>query len=160
MIPPRRVGGNLDTRDLVAGTTLWLPVEVEGALFSLGDTHAAQGDGEVCGTAIESPMTAVVSLDLEPGAAPAFPVFETVAAPRDVEVRDGVIATTGIGPDLMAGARDAVRAMIELLGLRYRLDPPNAYMLASVAADLRISEIVDAPNWVVTCAVPKAIFAP
>ncbi len=160
VIPPRRVGGNLDTRDLVAGTTLWLPVEVEGALFSLGDTHAAQGDGEVCGTAIESPMTAVVSLDLEPGAAPAFPVFETVAAPRDVEVRDGVIATTGIGPDLMAGARDAVRAMIELLGLRYRLDPPNAYMLASVAADLRISEIVDAPNWVVTCAVPKAIFAP
>ena len=56
VVPPRRVGGNLDIRDLAAGTTLYLPVEVEGALFSIGDTHAAQGDGEVCGTAIESPM--------------------------------------------------------------------------------------------------------
>ena len=64
VVPPRRVGGNLDIRDLAAGTTLYLPVEVAGALFSVGDTHAAQGDGEVCGTAIESPMDVVLKLDL------------------------------------------------------------------------------------------------
>jgi acetamidase/formamidase len=157
VIPPRRVGGNLDTRDLTAGSTIWLPVEVEGALFSLGDTHAAQGDGEVCGTAIESPMTVVVTLDVEAGAGPAFPVYETVTAPRHNDLLDGVLATTGIGPDLHSGAKDAVRAMVELLGMRYGLDPDDAYMLCSVAADLKISEIVDAPNWVVSCAVPKAI---
>lgn len=157
VIPPRTMGGNLDTRDLTAGTTVWLPVEVEGALFSLGDTHAAQGDGEVCGTAIESPMTAVVTLDVEPGRAPASPVYESVSPPRGPELRDGVIATTGIGPDLMTGARDAVRAMIDLLDDRYRLDAAHAYMLCSVAGDLRISEVVDAPNWVVSFALPKAI---
>ncbi|MCP6247785.1 acetamidase/formamidase family protein, partial [Klebsiella pneumoniae] len=64
VVPPRRVGGNLDIRDLAAGCTLWLPVEVEGALFSIGDTHAAQGDGEVCGTAIESAMDVVVKLEV------------------------------------------------------------------------------------------------
>ena len=64
VVPPRRVGGNLDIRDLAAGTVLYLPVEVAGALFSVGDTHAAQGDGEVCGTAIESPMNVVLTLDL------------------------------------------------------------------------------------------------
>lgn len=157
VIPPRRVGGNLDTRDLVAGTTLWLPIEVDGALFSLGDTHAAQGDGEVCGTAIESPMTVVVTLDIEAGAAPTAPVFETTTAPRDTEVDDGVVATTGVGPDLMAQARNATRAMVELLERRLRIDPPLAYMLCSVAADLRISEVVDAPSWVVTCAMPKGV---
>ena len=64
VVPPRRVGGNMDIRDLAAGTTLYLPVEVAGALFSVGDTHAAQGDGEVCGTAIESPMNVALTLDL------------------------------------------------------------------------------------------------
>ena len=70
VVPPRRVGGNLDIRDLAAGTTLYLPVEVAGALFSVGDTHAAQGDGEVCGTAIESPMDVVLTLDLVKDAQP------------------------------------------------------------------------------------------
>ena len=160
VIPPRRVGGNLDTRDLAVGSILHLPIEVDGALFSLGDTHAAQGDGEVCGTAIETPMTVVVTLDVVPGAAPAFPTFETVLAHRGGEERDGVLATTGVGPDLMEAARDATRGMIDLLERRTGLAPSQAYMLASVAADLRISEIVDAPNWVVTCALPKAILLP
>ena len=70
VVPPRRVGGNLDIRDLSAGTVLYLPVEVAGALFSVGDTHAAQGDGEVCGTAIESPMNVVLTFDLVKGAEP------------------------------------------------------------------------------------------
>src|SRR5690606_12099321 len=77
VVPPRRVGGNLDIRDLAAGTTLYLPVEVAGALFSVGDTHAAQGDGEVCGTAIESPMDAVLTLDLVKDANLRFPRFTT-----------------------------------------------------------------------------------
>lgn len=159
VVPPRRVGGNMDTRDLAAGTTVWLPVEVEGALFSLGDTHAAQGDGEVCGTAIESAMAVDVTLDLVREAAPPAPVFETVRAQRDGEDRDGVLATTGVGPDLLEGARDAVRSMIDLLGQRRGLEPVEAYLLCSVAADLRISEVVDQPNWVVTCAIPRAILA-
>lgn len=158
VLPPRRVGGNLDVRDLSEGTTLCLPVEVEGALFSLGDTHAAQGDGEVCGTAIESPMTVFVTLDLLAGAAPAFPTFRTTGPPRGAEWASGTFAATGIGDDLMIAARDAVRGMIELLGREFGLDPVDAYMLCSVAADLRISEIVDAPNWVVTCAIPRGLF--
>jgi len=64
IVPPRRVGGNMDIRDIAAGTELYLPVEVKGGLFSVGDTHAAQGDGEVCGTAIESPMSVSLTLDL------------------------------------------------------------------------------------------------
>ena len=72
VVPPRRVGGNLDIRDLSAGTTLVLPVEVAGALFSVGDTHAAQGDGEVCGTAIESPMSVALRFDVVRGGAPRF----------------------------------------------------------------------------------------
>ena len=68
IVPPRRVGGNMDVRDLAAGTVLYLPVEVAGALFSVGDTHAAQGDGEVCGTAIESPMSVALTFDLIKGA--------------------------------------------------------------------------------------------
>ena len=68
VVPPRRVGGNLDIRDLTAGTVLYLPVEVPGALFSVGDTHAAQGDGEVCGTAIESQMDVALKFELVKGA--------------------------------------------------------------------------------------------
>ena len=77
VVPPRRVGGNLDIRDLAAGSTLYLPVEVAGALLSIGDTHAAQGDGEVCGTAIESPMSVTVEVDLVKGEKLAFPRFTT-----------------------------------------------------------------------------------
>lgn len=159
VVPPRRVGGNLDTRDLVAGATLWLPVEVEGALLSVGDTHAAQGDGEVCGTAIESAVDVVVTIDVEKSAAPDFPRFETSGPlTRHVDAA-GHLVTTGVGPDLMAGARAAVRQMIDLLGRDRHLDPADAYMLCSVAADLRITEIVDAPNWVVACYLPRAVLA-
>ena len=79
IVPPRRVGGNLDIRDLAAGTTLYLPVEVAGALFSVGDTHATQGDGEVCGTAIESPMRVALTFDVEKGADLPFPLRDTGA---------------------------------------------------------------------------------
>ncbi|GMG82998.1 acetamidase/formamidase family protein [Paralimibaculum aggregatum] len=156
VIPPRRVGGNLDIRDMTAGTLLHLPVEVPGALLSLGDTHAAQGDGEVCGTAVESPMEVAVEIGLAKGAGLAFPRFETPPSspgPGDA----GAFATTGVGPDLMQAARDAVSAMIDWLAGRTGMAPVEAYMLCSVCGDLRISEIVDAPNWVVSFYFPRAV---
>ncbi|RWQ46934.1 acetamidase/formamidase family protein [Mesorhizobium sp.] len=158
VVPPRRVGGNLDIRDLAAGTTLYLPVEVAGALFSVGDTHAAQGDGEVCGTAIESPMDVVLKLDLVKDIRLKTPRFTTPGpVTRHLDAK-GYEVTTGIGPDLMTGAREAVSQMIDLLAGRYAMDPVDAYMLVSVCGDLRISEIVDMPNWVVSFYFPRCVF--
>ena len=157
IVPPRRVGGNMDIRDLAAGSVLYLPVEVEGALLSLGDTHAAQGDGEVCGTAIESPMDVTVRLDVIKGAAPAFPCFRTPGPVTRHLDEKGYEVTTGVGADLMAGARDAVSGMIDLLTARHGMTPEEAYMLCSVCADLRISEIVDQPNWIVSFYFPRLV---
>ncbi|RWB32436.1 MULTISPECIES: acetamidase/formamidase family protein [unclassified Mesorhizobium] len=158
VVPPRRVGGNLDIRDLAAGTTLYLPVEVAGALFSVGDTHAAQGDGEVCGTAIESPMDVVLKLDLVKNAQLKTPRFTTPGpVTRHLDAK-GYEVTTGIGPDLMTGAREAVSQMVDMLAGRYGMDPVEAYMLVSVCGDLRISEIVDMPNWVVSFYFPRCVF--
>ncbi|TKD39337.1 MAG: acetamidase [Mesorhizobium sp.] len=158
VVPPRRVGGNLDIRDLAAGTTLYLPVEVAGALFSVGDTHAAQGDGEVCGTAIESPMDVVLKLDLVKNAQLKTPRFTTPGpVTRHLDAK-GYEVTTGIGPDLMTGAREAVSQMVDMLAGRYGMDPVEAYMLVSVCGDLRISEIVDMPNWAVSFYFPRCVF--
>jgi len=158
VLPPRRVGGNMDIRDVAVGTTLYLPVAVAGALFSVGDTHAAQGDGEVCGTAIESPMGVALRFELEKAAGLAYPRFDTAGpVSRHLDAR-GYLVTTGIGPDLMQGARDALCGMIDLLGREQGLAAVDAYMLCSVCADLRISEIVDAPNWVVSLYFPRVIF--
>jgi amidase len=158
VVPPRRVGGNLDIRDLAAGTTLMLPVEVAGGLFSIGDTHAAQGDGEVCGTAIESPMRAVVTLDLVKAARLESPRFSTPGPVSRHLDAAGYAVTTGVGPDLMAGAREAVARMIDLLCATRAMSPVEAYMLCSVCGDLRISEIVDQPNWVVAFYFPRVVF--
>jgi len=158
VVPPRRVGGNMDTRDLSAGAELYLPVEVKGGLFSLGDTHAAQGDGEVCGTAIESPMSAAVKLELVKDARLAFPRFATPGpVSRHLDAK-GYDVTTGVGPDLMQNARAAVSAMIDLICRRHQVSAADAYMLCSVCADLRISEIVDQPNWIVSLYFPRIVF--
>lgn len=157
IIPPRRVGGNMDVRDIAAGTELYLPIEVKGALFSVGDTHAAQGDGEVCGTAIESPIGVALKFDLVKGANLKFPRYRTAGpVSRHIDAR-GYEVTTGIGPDLMQGARDAVAGMIDLLARQYGHRPVDAYMLLSVCADLHISSIVDQPNWVVGCYFPRQV---
>ncbi|HTY48490.1 MAG TPA: acetamidase/formamidase family protein [Steroidobacteraceae bacterium] len=157
-IPPYATGGNMDIRDLSEGVELFLPVEVEGALYSIGDPHAAQGDGEVCGTAIESPMSVQVKIDLVKGGNLQFPRF-TCPKPvtRHLDGR-GYEVTTGIAPDLMAASKHAVRGMIDLLGRLHGLRAEDAYMLCSVCADLRISEIVDRPNWVVAMYMPRAVF--
>jgi acetamidase/formamidase len=157
VVPPRRVGGNMDIRDLSAGTVLYLPVEVEGALFSVGDTHAAQGDGEICGTAIESPMSAVLTFEIEKNAGLKTPRFTTPGPVSTHFDAKGYEATTGVGPDLMEAARAAVMNMIDLISRRHGLAPVDAYMLCSVCGDLRISEIVDQPNWVVSFYFPRVV---
>ncbi len=157
-IPPTELGGNMDTRHLTAGATLWLPVAVPGALFSLGDGHAAQGDGEVCGTAIETPMRARVRLTVRRDMQVSAPEFRT-AGPLGASTNTAPwLAADGVGPDLMAAARDAVRRMIDRLGHVHGLAAIDAYLLFSVAGDLRISEIVDQPNWIVTAYFPTSIF--
>jgi acetamidase/formamidase len=158
VIPPRRVGGNMDIRDLTAGSTLHLPVEVEGALLSIGDTHGAQGDGEVCGTAIESAMHVSVSLELAKASAPRFPRLSLPAGRAPRPDPEGWEITTGIGPDLMQAAKDAVAEMIDLIAAWRGVSPEDAYMLCSVCGNLRISEIVDAPNWVVSFQFPRGVF--
>jgi acetamidase/formamidase len=158
IVPPRRVGGNMDVRDLAAGTELYLPVEVAGGLFSVGDTHAAQGDGEVCGTAIESPMKLVLTFDLVKGADLPFPRYETPGPVTRHLDEKGYVVTTGIGPDLMEDARAAVAGMIDQISVTHGMSAAEAYMLCSVCADLRISEIVDQPNWVVSFYFPKVVF--
>jgi formamidase len=147
LVPPSRHGGNLDIRHLTEGATITLPVGVAGALLSIGDAHAAMGDGEVCGTGIETSARTVLEIGLIPGAAPRFPILRTAPAAN----RTGsALATTGVGPDLMSAAKDATKAMIDEITRRTGLTPIQAYLLASTAADLKISEIVDQPNWVVS----------
>jgi acetamidase/formamidase len=157
IVPPRNVGGNMDVRDIIEGTELYLPVEVDGALFSVGDPHAAQGDGEVCGTAIESPIDVALKLELVKGAHLKMPRYITPGPVTDHFDKKGHEVTTGIGPDLMTGAKVAVSEMIELLSKRYGYAPIDAYMLCSVCADLRISSIVDVPNWVVSFHFPRVV---
>ena len=128
-------------------------------MLSVGDTHAAQGDGEVCGTAIESAMHVTFTIDLIRDARLPFPRYETAGPrPGDAE-RLGVTATRGLGPDLMTACRDAVSGMIDHLTRSRSVAPEDAYMLCSVAGDLRIGEVVDAANRVVSCAIPRSLFA-
>ena len=158
-IPPDVYGGNMDTRHLTAGTKLYLPVFAPGARFSLGDGHAAQGDGEVCGTAIETKMRVQLRLTVRKDLHVPAPQFLT-AGPLATATNTGpYYATDGLGPDLMGAARDAVRRMIEYLGREHGLAPVDAYMLCSVAGDLKISEIVDVPNFIVTMYFPLSVFS-
>jgi acetamidase/formamidase len=158
IVPPRRVGGNMDVRDISEGTELFLPIEVRGALFSVGDTHAAQGDGEVCGTAIESPMRVALQFDLIKQTPLSFPRFRTLGpVTRHLDAR-GYEVATGIGPDLMVAARAAVRSMVDWLARERGMPAIDAYLLCSVCGDLRISEIVDVPNWTVSFYFPRIVF--
>jgi acetamidase/formamidase len=147
IVPPRRWGGNLDIRHIGPGARLVLPVGVDGALLSLGDAHAAMGDGEVCGTGVETDATVRLRIGLRRDAAPKTPIVET--DPRTHRT-GAALATTGVGPDLMAAAAEATRALITEVVNRTGMAAADAYLLASIAADLKISEVVDVPNWVVS----------
>jgi acetamidase/formamidase len=153
VVPPRAVGGNLDTRQLVTGSTLLLPVEVDGALFGAGDPHALQGDGEICGTAIEVPADATLRLSLREDIALGSPAFHSPVVEQ--RIPGPYYATTGVEPDLYLACQAAIRRMIEHLGRRYGFENELAYMLCSVLVDLRVSEVVDRPNWVVSAFWPE-----
>jgi formamidase len=163
--PPRENGGNMDIRDLGPGAKLWLPVHVEGAMLTVGDLHFAQGDGEVCISAIETGGAATfrVGLRRDPAWRPTFPSYE--APPRPPRT---MFATTGIPLD-DAGDQGLLdlnlatrRALLELLGwltAEHGLEREAAYVLMSVAAELRVSELVDAPNALVSAAIPLDVFS-
>jgi acetamidase/formamidase len=159
VMPPGTFGGNMDTRQLVGGSTLYLPVQVEQALFSCGDAHGAQGDGEVCVTGLEAPMFASLRFTLEKGRSIPGPQYRT-PAPLTRRVDSAPFyATTGVGGDLYAAAQDAVRAMIDHIATSYDLGREDAYLLCSLAVDLKISEIVDAGQYIVSAVLPEAIFS-
>lgn len=155
--PPRSHGGNMDIRHLVAGSTLYLPVSAEGALLSAGDCHAAQGDGEVSLTAIEAPMDVTLRIHLRKGKSIPGPQFRTPSPLTRADTK-GYFATTGIEPDLMEATRQAIRHMVNHLVEEHALTREEAYILCSVAVDLKISEVVDAPNWIVSAYLPLSIF--
>jgi acetamidase/formamidase len=157
-IPPDVHGGNMDTRHLVAGSTLFLPIFQPGARISVGDGHATQGDGEVSGTAIETPMRARIRLTVRKDLHVTAPEFLAAPDPHSALRNGARYATDGVGPDLMTAARDATRRMIEWMVREHGLEPVQAYLLCSVAVDLRISEIVDVPNFIVTAHCPLGIF--
>jgi acetamidase/formamidase len=158
IVPPSRWGGNMDTKHLRAGTTLYLPVGVEGALFSVGDTHSAQGDGEVCGTAIETAMEVSLRLSVRRDFRIDAPEYRVPPGALPRAEGTGYHVSTGVAPDLMEATKQAVKATMEQLVDRHGLSHEEAYALCSVAVDLRIHEVVDAPNWVVGAFLPDDIF--
>src|SRR3954464_65731 len=158
IMPPGRFGGTLDPRQLVKGTTLYLPVEVDGALFSTGDAHGCQGDGEVCVTGLEAPMHAELRFTLEKGRELPAPQYRTAPGSLTSRVDDGAFyGTTGVGPDLYENAQNAVRAMIDHITGRTSLSREDAYLLCSLCVDLKISEVVDAGQYVVSAVLPEVV---
>jgi len=131
--PPRRWGGNMDCKELVAGATLYLPIPVEGALFSAGDGHAVQGDGEVSGTAIEAPTRAQLTLDLQDD-----PVLEWPVARLE-----GAWITLGFDEDISVAGQIALEGMLALLGRELGVSGADALALASLAVDLRATQVVN-----------------
>ena len=159
VVPPSKWGGNMDIRHLRAGTTLYLPVAVEGALFSVGDTHAAMGDAEVCGTAVETAMDITVRLTVRTDMSARYPQYAIPAGQLAATEQSSYHVCTGIGPDLFEAAKEATRAMVDHIAQRYGRPRQEAYAIASVACDLRIHEIVDVPNWVVGAFLPEAVLS-
>ncbi|KAK5660551.1 hypothetical protein OQA88_13101 [Cercophora sp. LCS_1] len=169
-IPPYpMVGGNMDCRYASrVGSVLYLPVNVDGALFSCGDGHAAQGDGEVCGTAIETPMRARVRLTVEKkeqreGWALKCPHYVTKPLGTEEAIArarldKGEYAALGIHKDLREASKMALRGLMDWLEREKGLTGAEAYMLASVAASLKMAEVVDMPNYAVACSLPLSLF--
>jgi len=148
-IPPRANGGNMDDPNMTEGTALYFPVFVEGGLFSIGDGHAAQGLGEVCGTAIECPLRIVYKIELLKARTIYEPQYET----------EKYYATTGFAPTIDEAAKKATLYMVTYLQETQGLSLAEAYALCSLAGDLQIAEVVDLPNMLVTMHMPKAVMA-
>jgi acetamidase/formamidase len=158
IMPPGTFGGNMDTRQLMIGTTLYLPVQEVGALFSCGDGHAAQGDGEVCVSALECPMSSSLRFTLIKGKSIPAPQFQTKGALTPKVNHAGFYGTTGVGSDLFKASQDALRGMVDYIAETYNMSKVDAYLLSSLCVDLKISEIVDAGHYVVSAVLPLAVF--
>lgn len=154
-VTPTVSGGNMDVRYLQKGATVYLPVFHDGALLSAGDGHALQGEGEISGVAIEAPMTATLRVEIlkqRPLRAPFMDI--STKTYTETEYRTFL----GIGPDLMTAAKDATRFAVEELAASLRVSPLEAYAAFGLVAELRIHEIVDQPNWIVGCMLPRRFF--
>ena len=148
-IPPRANGGNMDDPHIVEGTTVYFPVFVEGALFSIGDCHSVQGAGEVCGTGLETPMRIIYEVNVIKGKRYLQePQYET----------DNYYAVTAFATTLDKAAKKAMGYMLDYLEAEHRLDRTEAYALCSLVADLKIAEVVDAPHMLVSVHISKQIF--
>jgi acetamidase/formamidase len=158
-IPPRENAGNIDIRHLTPGSRAFFPVLVPGALFSCGDCHSAQGDGEVNGSGIETKMSVTLTFNLQKGAN--IPELRFVTPPgKKLTVADegGYYVATAHGPDLFKDTQQAIRYIIDYLSSEHNLTREQAYCLCGAAVDLKISEVVDAPNWIVSAYLPLSIF--
>jgi acetamidase/formamidase len=147
--PPGRHAGNLDNRELIAGSTLYIPVFARGALFEVGDGHVAQGDGEVDQTAIETSLRGRLQLTVRKDMKLSWPRAET---PTDY-------ISMATDPDLAVATRTAVQEMVDFLVRDKRLSRHQAYQLVSVAGNVAITQLVDKPNVGVHVRLPKSIFA-
>ncbi len=151
--PPGVFGGNMDVRELAAGATLYLPVQGPGALFSCGDAHAAQGDGEVCINGIECPADVTLRFRLHKSKPLAGPLVES--APSDEKGSSWVVVESSI--DSTSAAKTATDRMVDLLVANWGFDPVHAYLLCSVAMKLQLSQVVNEPMFTVAAALAKSI---
>ena len=154
MIPPQRFGGNMDNKMNCSGARILLPVNIDGAMLSISDPHASQGDGEICGTAIEISATVRLKVRIIKGRQTLDPVVYS----RNQE-SGSLMCAMGIDSDLHQASVKAAENMIQQLSLS-GFKPEEAYILCSVAGDLRISEIVDEPNFVVSMCLPTGMLKP
>jgi acetamidase/formamidase len=153
--PPGPFGGNMDVRDLCAGAKLYLPVLNPGALFSCGDAHAAQGDGEVCINGIECPADVTLRFQLHKRGPLPVPLIESAPHGPDASGESWIVVESGA--DAIAAARAATSRMIDLLAARWGFSEVHAYLLCSVAMNLRLSQVVNEPMFTVSAAMPKPI---
>lgn len=159
-MPPRNTGGNIDVKHLTAGSRVFLPIAVTDALFSIGDCHAAQGDGEVCVTAIEAPMSVTCRFDCHQDRSIETPRFETSGPFTPTGRDERAFATTGIDDDLRTAAKIAVSELIDHLAAERGLTRTEAYLLCSAAVDLKLNQVSNPPNWTVSAYLPESIFPP
>ncbi|MGC1300174.1 MAG: acetamidase/formamidase family protein [Alloacidobacterium sp.] len=152
---PGVFGGNMDVRELCAGSTLYLPVQQRGALFSCGDAHAAQGDGEVCINGIECPADVTLRFGLHKARSLAGPLLESAKIRASEDPGSWVVVQSAT--DALEAARSATNRMIDLLAERWSIEPVHAYLLCSVAMKLQLSQVVNEPMITVAAAVSKSV---
>jgi acetamidase/formamidase len=157
--PPGVFGGNMDVRECHAGSVLYLPVQAAGGLLSVGDVHGAQGDGEVCLRGIEMPAQVTLEIRLRKDLRIVAPMVDAAPPRRDLQAQ-GAWLMVEADCDPIAAARRAVSRMVDFISHTWRLTPEDAYVLCSVALDLKLSQVVNLPVHTVAASLPKSLFPP